>query len=738
MNLRSQAALDVPPISQNEHDITGLAARARALHRRGQVTEAHALYRKLLENCPGHFEALYMLGVCERQRGNFDAAERLQRLALLINPGSPAAHCELGLTLQDLNRPVEALACFDRVVELKPDFTELPYKRGNALLASGRLDDAIGSFDQMIALDPSHVSAWNNRGNALRQRGQLEQAIASYDQALTRKPAHISALINRGATLVERRQARQGMADFDRSLALDPDNSVAWAHKAQASRILGNLEDAIASCDKALSINPDLALAWIVCSAIQLTTGKIDEAKASCERALAIAPKNADALTQLGQCLLQEADADAALLCFDRALAIRPDDEFTLSCRIFALDFSPTSDFASHQAARSLWWERIGMPIAETCFSSNGHQLSPNKKIILGYVSGDFRHHSAAYTFRPVLQNHDRSNFEVICYYSSSVEDSVTRSFKALADRWRDTQSWSDDQLAQCIRTDRVDILIDLSGHTVDNRLRVFARKPAPVQVTAWGHATGTGLNTIDYLFSDPVLVPAEMRHLFAEQIHDLPCAITIEPIPATFRCAEPPVTSNGYLTYGIFNRISKISSAAIAVWAQILKADVRARLMIKDFGIDVASVRSGLRERFASHGIAPDRLQLIGSTSREDHLAAYANVDICLDPFPQGGGVSTWEALYMGVPVVAKLGDAVPKRLGGAILSAIGLSDWVASDDDQYVDIARRATPDRLRTLRQKLPEMISTRCGPVAYAKAVEAAYQAIWRKHCGAITE
>jgi predicted O-linked N-acetylglucosamine transferase (SPINDLY family) len=166
------------------------------------------------------------------------------------------------------------------------------------------------------------------------------------------------------------------------------------------------------------------------------------------------------------------------------------------------------------------------------------------------------------------------------------------------------------------------------------------------------------------------------------------------------------------------------------------LRSDVTARLTIKDFGIDSDSIRNMLQEKFASHGVAQDRLQLIGSTSREDHLAAYRHVDICLDPFPQGGGVSTWEALHMGAPVVAKIGNAIPKRLGGAILSSIGMADWVATDDDQYVDIALRSTPDQLRTLRRELPDLINARCGPTAYTRAVEEGYQTMWKKYCEAI--
>jgi predicted O-linked N-acetylglucosamine transferase (SPINDLY family) len=312
----------------------------------------------------------------------------------------------------------------------------------------------------------------------------------------------------------------------------------------------------------------------------------------------------------------------------------------------------------------------------------------------------------------------------------------VTDSFREVADRWRSTLQWSDDQLVDCIRADKVDILIDLSGHTDGNRLRAFARKPAPIQVTAWGHGTGTGLPTIDYLFSDPVSIPKEARYLFAEQIYDLPCAIMLEAPRAELRSSEPPVMSNGYLTYGVINRVSKFSDAAVGLWARILRSDVTSRLLLKDRIIDDAAIQTMLLERFASHGIAPDRICLMGSTSREEHLATYRKVDICLDPFPNGGGVSTWEALHMGVPVVAKLGNGLAARIAGAILSAIGMTDWVAADDDRYMEIALRPTPDHLRKIRHDLPDLIDRRCGPATYSRAVEEAYETMWKKYSGTV--
>ena len=768
MSSARQAILRAAPNSKKISHIHILFARAQQLHVGGNLADAQAEYNKILKKRPNHFDAWHMLGLCEHQSGHHDAAVRLLKRALLLDPQSAAAHSDLGMALKALQRQAEAMACFDRAIALKPDFADACYNKSNLLMELGRFAEAVAGFDMTISINPDHVSAWNNRGNALLPLGQCEQAIASYSRALTLKPTHVGAMINRGTTHLQLKQEQQAVNDFDRALTLDPDETVGWTNRGEALRVLRRMEEASASCDKALSINPNHAPAWLVRACIMTDFGLETEALDACMRALEINPNFSEALTKLGECLARQGDveaavscfdraleikaddeitltklgeclarqndAEAAVSCFDRALAIKPDEEITLSSRIFAMDFVPSGDFTSHQAARSLWWDRIGAKIAAEHPPQHHNEFNPNRRIVLGYVSADFRRHSAAYAFRPVLQNHDRSQFEVICYSCAPVEDTVTASFQQLADRWRDVGLWSDDQLADCIRSDKVDILIDLSGHTDGNRLRAFARKPAPIQVTAWGHATGTGLPTIDYLFSDPVLVPAEVRHLFAEQVYDLPCATIIEPPPAEFRCCEPPVTSNGYLTYGVFNRVSKISDAAIAVWARILRSDLTARLMIKDFGIDIDAIRSMLLDKFASHGIAQDRLQLIGSTSRDDHLAAYRQVDICLDPFPQGGGASTWEALYMGVPVVAKIGNAIPRRLGGAILSAIGMTDWVATDDDQYIDIALRSTPERLRTLRRELPDRINTRCGPAAYTRAVEAAYQAMWKKRCG----
>jgi predicted O-linked N-acetylglucosamine transferase (SPINDLY family) len=728
-----QKALSAAPVYSQNDSVALLFALATTYHRHGNLAEAQAGYKRVLKKNPNHFDALHMLALCEHKNGNSDSAEHLLRQALLVDRQSVAARYSLGNLLVAQQRPDEALACFDDLIAVKPDFADAHMNRGNVLLGLGRFTEAIASYDTAVTICPQHVDALTNKGHALHELGKFTEAIVCYNDVLTVKPAHVPAIANRGAALKDLRRAEEAIADFDRALAIAPDLTIAWMNRGWTLLDLRQLSEALESFDRAISIEPQLALAWLGRANTLTAMKRVNDALAACQQALAIAPNSTQALTQMGQCHALQGDVEAAVAYFDRSLAIKPDDEVTLSNKIFALDFSADGDYALHQAVRSEWWRQIGSKISVVHRSQYENDLDPTRRIVLGYVSAEFRERSAAYAIRPVLENHDKSRFEVICYSASPIEDAVTDSFRNAADRWRRVLQWSDDQLADCIRADKVDILVDLSGHTVGNRLRTFACKPAPIQVTAWGHATGTGLPMIDYLFSDPVQAPSQARHLFAERIYDLPCAIIIEPPPAKLRSLEPPVTSNGYLTYGVLTRASRLSNAALDVWARILRSDVTSRLLIKDYLISDLCVQTRILENFAARGIAPDRICLMGSTSREEHLAAYRRIDICLDPLPYGGGVSTWEALHMGVPVVTKLGNGLANRVGGAILSAIGMTDWIATDDDQYVQIVSRSTSDRLRTIRHELPDLIDRRCGPATYTGAVEAAYRTMWETHC-----
>jgi predicted O-linked N-acetylglucosamine transferase (SPINDLY family) len=684
------------------YDVAEAFARAHTLHQNGFASEAQAVCRDVLRKVPRHFHALQLLGVIEYQSGRYEEAERLLRQALSVEPRSVAALSNRGVVLHELKRFDEALACYDKALAIQRDCAEAISNGANALAQLGRFEEAVERYDKAIAVRPGYAEAYSNRANALFHLRRYDEALASCDKALALKPNDADALANRGNAL----------------------------------GALRRFEEALASHDRALALNPRLSTAWVGRGNALLPLERHGEALAAYQNALAAQPDNVNALVQLAHLHARHGRVAEAIACYDRALAIKPDFADAISNKAFILDFASDVDVEQQQAARKYWWRHIGAKLADRSRFVHGNDPDPARRLVLGYVSADFRRHSAAATFRPVLQHHDRTQFEIICYSCSIAQDERTEEFRRIADRWVDASQLSDQMLAERVFSDKIDILIDLSGHSAGNRLGTFARKPAPVQVTAWGHATGTGLPTIDYLFGDPVTIPEDVRPFFAEKLYDLPCIITAEPPPG-LRPSDPPVLANGYVTFGVFNRMSKVSDDAVAVWVDILDRVPRSRLLMKDGALDDEAVRGGLRDRFAEHGLSPDRIDLLGYTPREQHLAAFAKVDICLDPFPQNGGVSTWEALHMGVPVVAKLGRVPVSRLSGAILASLGLNDWVAQSVDEYAAIAAAGAsqPERLRELRHGLaPTIANSASGNgVRYTRAVEQAYRAMWQDYC-----
>jgi predicted O-linked N-acetylglucosamine transferase (SPINDLY family) len=305
-------------------------------------------------------------------------------------------------------------------------------------------------------------------------------------------------------------------------------------------------------------------------------------------------------------------------------------------------------------------------------------------------------------------------------------------------DLWRDIEGHSDDDVAQLIRQDNVDILVDPLGHRGGQRLLVFARKPAPIQVTGWGDPTGTGLATMDYLLADPVLVPSNQRHLLVERVYDLPNCLGYW-TPGQLPDPSPlPATERGFVTFGSFNRIAKIQDPVVRSWAEILRALPEAMLVIKsDQWSADADRHAEIEQLFADEGVAEGRVEFRGFTGRAEHFAAYREIDIALDPFPHGGGMATLDAVWMGVPVITRPGRTIPSRLAAASLTALGLTDFVAESPRDYVDRAVAIAEDigALAYLRLTLRGVLANSVigDPVRYTRAVEASYRAMWREWC-----
>ncbi|MGJ5177187.1 tetratricopeptide repeat protein [Bradyrhizobium oligotrophicum] len=703
-------------------------------YREGRHPEAQALCRQILQDLPDHFGALHLLGVIEKDCGRFDQAVPILARAVESDPRSAEAQSDLGFALARLGRHEEARARYERAIALRPNFPTTLTQLGNALTSLFRFEEAIAAHDRAIALKPDHAEAHANRGMALLLTGKHEAAGQSFDRALSLQPRLLTALFGKGLACMNLRDFDAALAALDAALAINPQAAAIIAQRGRVYQEQGRFDDADAAFDAALALDPLLDDALRGKATVSLVRGHVAQAIAVIETMLAQNPNQESAWTLLGVCAAMQGDIATAIAHYDRALAINPNHEDAITKKIFALDFLPDVKLKRLQAERKYWWDAIGARLPRVVLGAR--DLDPDRRLVVGYVSSDFREHSAALGFLPILRHHDHTKFQIIAYSCSPVRDAKTDLCRQLVDRWVEAWQLTDDRLAEQIQADEVDILVDLSGHSAGHRLTLFARKPAPIQVSAIGSVTGTGLPVMDYLLADPVVIPAEVRPLFAEKIYDLPALITIEPPPA-IPPSPLPMLRNGHVTFGSFNRVDKFSEPTISLWAKLMAATPGSVIVLKNHSMDDPLLRDRLIAHFVAHGIEADRVRCVGKTGREEHLAMFADIDIALDPFPQNGGISTWEALQMGVPVVTKLGGTPAARAGGAIVKAVGLDDWVADDDDGYLAIALKfcAQPAELAALRAQLPAMVSnSAAGNCAlYTRHVEQAYRTFWRDHC-----
>jgi predicted O-linked N-acetylglucosamine transferase (SPINDLY family) len=526
------------------------------------------------------------------------------------------------------------------------------------------------------------------------------------------------------------------LACYDKALAIKPDSFAALNNRGIILSLLDRDQEALASYDQALTINPNFAHALSNRGEVLRKLHRQEEALASFDQALAINPYFVGALNNRGNALLKLRHPEAALASYEKALALKSDPTVHTSL-IFALNFDPAASAARQQAERTRWNELYAQQFVPL-IRPHKNDPNPHRRLRIGYVSSHFRSQASTYAFGGVLLRHNPASFEVFCYSDTLREDDLTGRLRAGSQKWRQTRGLSNDEFADLVRADGIDILVDCVGHMEGHRLLAFARKPAPIQVTAWGEPTGTGLTTMDYLLADPVLVPASERDLLAEQVFDLPNFLsywTPEPLPEP---AALPAIANGYVTFGSFNRLEKLQDPVLRCWAGILRLLPNARLVLKgDQSLAESSQGARIVSIFSDEGIVPERVTLIGPSDRANHFAAYQRVDIALDPFPHGGGMTTLDALWMGVPVVTWSGRTISSRLAAASLATLALTDFIASDSTSYVSlaVAKAANIDALAGLRAGLRGHVASSAigDPTRYTQAVEAAYRTMWQRWC-----
>lgn len=415
-------------------------------------------------------------------------------------------------------------------------------------------------------------------------------------------------------------------------------------------------------------------------------------------------------------------------------LAKRPNDIVTHANLVIALDLSDEVPTEKAQAERRRLYEQHVQRFART--APHHVKKDPERPLRIGYMSADCRQHSAMYAIAPVIGYHDRSRYHVFVYSSTRPQDHYTQAIRGSANKFYDCHGWSDEQVAAVIENDQIDILIDCSGHTAGFRLETLARKPAPIQLSAFGYNIGTGLPQVDFLVSDPVHIVEADREFFAEKILDMPCMMTYQAPPYTPAVEASPAASGAPITFGVLNRLEKISDSCLRAWSRVMRA-VDSRILIKDRHLSDRDTRRALLRRLAAAGIRKDRVELRGVTSHMGQMQTFHEIDIQLDTYPQGGGISSAEALYMGVPVLTIRGHVPASRTSATILTSIGHPEWICESEEEYEAKAIALAGDRVRLaeIRSKLREEFTSSYfgNPQKYTATFEENLRGIWRDYC-----
>jgi predicted O-linked N-acetylglucosamine transferase (SPINDLY family) len=706
-----------------------------ALNSQGKLDEAIVCFRHALGLKPDFVEAHNNLGTALQEQGRLDEAVACYRRAIEFDPRYAEAYNNLGSVLKDQGSLDEAVACYRRAMELKPDLAEAYSNLGVVLQDQGKLDEAVACHRRALELKPDFARAHNDLGVTLNKQGKLDEAVACFRQALKLKPDFAQAHNNLGAALDDQGKLDEAVACYRRALELKPDYAEAHNDLGVALNSQGKLNDAVACFRQALKLKPDFAQAHNNLGAVLDDQGKLDDAVACFRQALELKPDFAWAHNNLGNTLKDQGNLDKAVACYRRAVELKPDFVWAHSNLVFGQVFCPGCEAETLYEEHRRWNRQHAEPLAKF-IQPHLNDRSPDRRLRIGYVSPDFRNHPVGLFLLPLLESHDHESFEISCYASVRIPDTMTGRCRVHADVWRDVLGLSDERLANTIRQDQTDILVDLTMHAGNHRLLVFARKPAPVQVTYLAYCGTTGLSTMDYRLTDPYLdPPGQDERFYCEQSVRL---------PETYWCYQPvietppvntlPALKGGPFTFGCLNNFCKVTPPALAAWSRLLQVMPDARLLLY---ARAGSHRDRVRGVLAERGISSERLAFVDFLPLEEYFGVYQQIDVALDTFPYGGGTTTCDALWMGVPVVSLAGQTAVGRGGVSILSNVGLPELVAHDAEQYVRIAVDLANDlpRLSQLRATLRNRMqaSPLMNAPRFARNVEAAYREMWRRWC-----
>jgi protein O-GlcNAc transferase len=711
-----------------------------ALFRARHFAEAERKARELLRHHAKSPHVWYLLGMAIISQGRLEESLEPFRRALEHDPAMAPASFNLGFALERLSRLDEALEAYRWTVKADPQMADAYNNMGNVLQKLVRHEEALAAYERAIALAPQTAPFRMNRGDALRDLERLEEAAAAYREAIKIQPDLIEAYISLAYTLVRLLRFEESVSISQRAIERRPDLVEPYRSKAKGLGQLGSHDEEIETHRRIITMTPGDATSYLGLAEALREACRYEEALGALHQALTMNPQLVEGINLLAGLLLSMGRHAEALETYRRGLENKPDGLFSMHSNLllvmnYQAGVAPDSILAEARA--------FGLKAEHKAKPSDRHDnlANPERRLKIGLVSGDLGQHPVGFFLQNALENLDPEKLELFAYATADRTGPVNQRLRRAIPHWCNAplEKLNDEVLATRIRKDGIDILIDLAGHTGKNRLSVFAWKPAPVQVTWLGYLGTTGLKAMDYVLADKWALPHGEEDQFTETPWRLPESyICFSPPDLEVAAGQLPALDKGHVTFGCFNNLNKVTDQVIACWARILKSVPGSTLFLKTKSLGAADVREKIVGAFSRHGIDPERLILEGQfASHEDHFRAYHAVDIALDPFPYPGITTTVEALWMGVPVLSLKGDRFISHQGETILNNVGLPQWIAADEDDYVAKAAAFANDlpALATLRAGLREQLlaSPLCDAPRFACNLEEALRGMWRIWC-----
>ena len=641
----------------------------------------------------------------------------------------------LGRLLMDLGQPEEAIAAWRRVIQLDPYHAEAYGHMARAFRVTGRVDEAIEAIAACSsAIETQSIRAREscNAGLALSRQGRNDEALVAFSKAIQLDPALAEAYHGLSVILEHKGEIDAALAASTTATRLMPDLADAHNGLGVARRRKGLVADAIEAFRAAVKLDPGHVHAANNLACALSESDRLDDAIEVFRNAIRARPDFPATYNNLGNAWRQAGDLDEAISCYRKALELQPGYVLAHSNLLYALHGHPAYHAADLLAEHRRWNQMHAEPLRANR-RAHHNDSDPDRPLRIGYVSPDFRRHPVGFFLLPLFSELDGDQCEVFCYSDVTAPDEVTEELRAHASVWRDIAGLSDERVAARVRDDRIDVLVDLTMHSADSRLLVFARKPAPVQVTYLAYCSTTGLETMDYRITDPCLdPPGQGTAHYSEQSIWLRetywCYRPVVPIEVR----EAPALTIGTPTFGCLNDFAKVGPPTLAIWCRLLEAVPASRLLLH---APEASPRQRVRDFLSREGIDPERVSFVGRVPLADYLEIHHRIDIALDPFPFGGGRTTCDALWMGVPVVSLLGTTGVGRGGASILSNVGMPELLASSPEEYVRIAADLARDTLRLNELRLGLRQRMKRSPLMderrFARSMESAFREMWRK-------